>query len=508
MAARSVAGCSHPGCGQLIGVSEAAGAGLKRCTKCRQKVYCSKECQVRGWKGGHKQECERLREGGEAGGGSGDSEAVLQEAVRAALLGITRRALTERQVRGGGASAGGGFTTAGATALMVALTETASAQGGQAGLEALAQRMMTGLLGTNGRAPTHRQMRVLSEMMGAFHARKYEEVVRMEEEGLAVAGEIRGARAGPSIAAAIYCMLGDSFVARYEHVKGLGLLEQARALAVESGEIAAQGEVCNCLGNFHRVQGEFEKAIEEIEQARAIAVEMGKPEGEGKACNILGLNYRALMQYDKAIELFEHSLRIYEELGDKRGQENTRSNLGRCLSCHGQHGRAVACLKQAWAFFEEHGDEDDQVRAAKFLGQVLWARARAEHHQAAPDASSSGGVSAAGADTLQEAETWLRTALDMANTQGWLSLRMETQMHLACVAMMKGDEDEAVELLTQHLQGWVVELGPCCCAGCLQVRGEDTPMLSCDGCRVVRCSSPRMSRPHCATATACLPWDG
>ena len=142
---------------------------------------------------------------GAAGGRRGRGrEAVLQEAVRAALLGITRRALTERQVRGGGASAGGGFTTAGATALMVALTETASAQGGQAGLAALAQRMMTGLLGTNGRAPTHRQMRVLSEMMGAFHARKYEEVVRMEEEGLAVAGEIRGARAGPSIAAAIF----------------------------------------------------------------------------------------------------------------------------------------------------------------------------------------------------------------------------------------------------------------------------------------------------------------
>ena len=69
MAARSVAGCSHPGCGQLIGVSEAAGAGLLRCTKCRRRIYCSKECQVRGWKGGHKQECERLREGGEAGGG-------------------------------------------------------------------------------------------------------------------------------------------------------------------------------------------------------------------------------------------------------------------------------------------------------------------------------------------------------------------------------------------------------------------------------------------------------
>ena len=52
--------CSHPACGQLIGVSEAAGAGLMRCTKCRRRIYCSKECQKAGWKGGHKQECTAL----------------------------------------------------------------------------------------------------------------------------------------------------------------------------------------------------------------------------------------------------------------------------------------------------------------------------------------------------------------------------------------------------------------------------------------------------------------
>ena len=127
------------------------------------------------------------------------------------------------------------------------------------------------------------------------------------------------------------------------------------------------------------------------------------------------------------------------------------------------------------------------MRAAKALGEALWARARAEHHQAAPDATSRGGVSAASADTLQEAETWLRTALDLAVRLGIVNLRMDAQMHLAYVAMMKGDEDEAVELLSQHLQGWVDDFGSHRCAGCLQVRGEDAPMLSCKECRVARC---------------------
>ena len=49
------------------------------------------------------------------------------------------------------------------------------------------------------------------------------------EEGLAVAGELRRAR--PEFAAEIHRMLGSSFVRCFEHVKGLGLLEEARALA-------------------------------------------------------------------------------------------------------------------------------------------------------------------------------------------------------------------------------------------------------------------------------------
>ena len=192
MAARGGGGCSHPGCGQQIGASEAAGAGLMRCTKCRQKVYCSKACQVAGWKGEHKQECERLREGAEAGRG-GRGGAAAQEALRAALLGTTRRALTGRQEQ------------------------------------------------------------VLNKMSESFNAGKDRQVVKMAEKGQAVAGEVRRAR--PDVAARIYCMLGHSFVQHFEFVQGLGLLEQARALAVESGDRDVLGEVCNSLGSFHHSAG-------------------------------------------------------------------------------------------------------------------------------------------------------------------------------------------------------------------------------------------------------------
>ena len=44
--------CSHAGCGQRIGASEAVGAGLRTCAKCRRVVYCSRTCQKAAWKGG------------------------------------------------------------------------------------------------------------------------------------------------------------------------------------------------------------------------------------------------------------------------------------------------------------------------------------------------------------------------------------------------------------------------------------------------------------------------
>jgi hypothetical protein len=219
------------------------------------------------------------------------------------------------------------------------------------------------------------------------------------------------------------------------------------------------------------------------------------------------MSYTSLKQYDKAIELLEQSLAVKKELGDKRGQAITCRALGRCLSRHGQHDRAVACLKHAWAVYQELGDEGNQLRAANALGEALWARARAEHHQAAPDAASSGGVSAAAADTLQDAETWLRTTLDMAVQNGWLNVRMDAQMHLAYVAMLKGDEDEAVELLSLHLQGWMHDVGPRRCAGCRQVRGEDAPMLRCDGCHVARCVNAATPVLHGAeTAMLAVRW--
>ena len=82
--------------------------------------------------------------------------------------------------------------------------------------------------------------------------------------------------------------------------------------------------------------------------------------------------------------------------------------------------------------------------------------------------------------------TWRRTALALATEHNFLSYRQTAQMDVAFLTFVQGKEGVAVDLVTQHLQGFV-DMGRNRCASCFQLRGDDAPMLTCDGCRVVRC---------------------
>ena len=458
MAARG-GGCSHPGCGQRIGVSEAAGAGLKRCQKCRQIVYCSKECQVAGWIGGHKQECKALREGGSGATGAAARQALVQ--------------------------------AVGGTELTRAM---------------------------EGAELTNRQTRVLGDVAILYYTKSFQEAIDITEEGKAVAEEMLGTNT--RLSADIYRMLGESWDECGEYVGAQGLLEKAReaatAFSLESGDTSILGQVCSVIGNHYQRQGEHEKGIEEHEQARAITVELGrrgqKPwkecrQNEGATLGNMGLCYAALKQYDKAIELQEKCLAIYEEFDDKKTLADTCVNLGLCLSKAGQHDRAVACLKRAWSVFKGLGTSggNSQTRVAVVIGKVRLAQALGEHRHAAADAANCSGVSAAQtcADTLQEAEAWLRKGRALAVKHECALFLMHAQRHLASVTMLQGNEDEAVAMLWQHLQGWTITLGHAQCHCCAQMRGKDAPMLTCGGCRVARSVYPATLLPLGTVCHAC-----
>ena len=333
-----------------------------------------------------------------------------------------------------------------------------------------------------------RRQRLYREFAALYTDSKFRDMVDMSEEVLAVAGEVQSAQ--PEVAGLLYSFLGTALTGCREFVKGMGVLEQGKALAMalaeETGNRSLLSSVLQQIGVCHWRLGEHSKSHAACEEALAISKEQGDRVGEKVAAYSLGVGLMSAGQHDKALEIFEQQLALCEELGDRSGVAETQLRLGQCLLRQGQFDDSFVYLKQSWAFSKQEDDRCGMTKAAMYVGEALWLQARAERHQAAPDASSSGAVWVAGPDTLHDAEKWLRTAMDLAVEfhEGCYNWRMDVQMHLACVAMMKGDENEAVELLLQYLQGWLDDLGTNkTCAGCLQVRGEEAPMMACAGCR-------------------------
>ena len=68
-------------------------------------------------------------------------------------------------------------------------------------------------------------------------------------------------------------------------------------------------------------------------------------------------------------------------------------------------------------------------------------------------------------------------------------------LHLAHLTFYAGQEDAALAHLKEHLS-WRVQGGRDTCAGCGQTRGEDTPMLTCSGCRAARFCSADHQKKH------------
>ena len=205
-----------------------------------------------------------------------------------------------------------------------------------------------------------------------------------------------------------------------------------------------------------------------------MAGEVGDRVLMGIACNRLGECHLLQGDHEKAITVLEEARAIADELGYRDNKGATSSNLGRCYGALEQYDKAIELFEQSLAIHEE-----------------------LDHKP------GGGGTAATCTDILQQAKTWLRAALDLAVEQRTTNLRVNAQLHLACVALLQGDEAEAVEQLSQHLQGLVDDIGPRRCLGCGQVRGEDAPMLSCDGCRMARCVC-RLPRSYPAAPSAML----
>ena len=509
--------CDHAGCRKLLTVPGG------RCARCKAAVYCSKECQTRAWKAGHKREC-----------------APCAPAQHEPLPASTP---TPEQLR-----------------LQARLDELRGAMDWR-GLMALESEALVVAQDVREVDPSMASM-IYTVLGDAFDGvGQHRQAIDLHHASKAIKEEM-GDRAG----IAYECnRLGTCYTSTGEFRQAISLHEQAIAISDELADRAEVGRACGNLGICYHKMGADARAIQLHAQDKAIAEELGDRAGVAAACGNLGVCFESIGEYERAIKFHEQDRAISEELGNRDMLAGAVGNLGICLGNKGEYAQAMTMHAQERAIAEELGDRDmlaaacvntgicyrntgDYARAivlyeqgralAVEVGNPLWElnacsgiadcylslgdydktisyfetkyelakRLESESRQA--DAALGIGVAlrlqvgavlqgrAAGTpelpgphplasarvdDRVREAEKWLQTALDGGHTAA--------RLHLARLVFDAGPEDTALAHLQDYLS-WCVARGRNRCAGCYQTRGEDAQMLTCGGCRVARfCSA-------------------
>jgi hypothetical protein len=231
-------------------------------------------------------------------------------------------------------------------------------------------------------------------------------------------------------------------------------------------------------------------------QHLAIAMEVGDRAGDGGAYGNLGIAYESLGDYSKALEHHTQNLVIAKEVGDRAMEVREYGNLGTGHMYLNEYDKAVAYFEAQHALAMSLKLAYVQSDAALNMGVALALLVHAARQgpsgrpgswpgpatgaDQAPEPHSHSSASASLNDRVREAAKWLQAAFDGG--------RPFAKLHLAHLTNA-GQEDAVLAHLKEHLS-YRVQRGRDTCAGCGQTRGEDTPMLTCSGCRVARfCSA-------------------
>jgi hypothetical protein len=271
------------------------------------------------------------------------------------------------------------------------------------------------------------------------------------------------------------------------------------------GDRAGEGRAYANLGIAYDAQGDFNKAIEYHTMDLAIAKEVGDRAGEGTAYGNLGIVYQSQGDFSKAIEYHGKHLAIAKEVGDRAGEGRAYGNLGT------GHMHLNECVKAVAYFEAQHVMATSlklayvQSEAALNMGVALTRHVRAARQGPVAGADQAPGPhshsSACLDDRVREAAKWLQAAFDGGG-------RPFAKLHLAHLTFFAGQEDAALAHLKEHLS-WRVQRGRDTCGGCGQTRGEDTPMLTCSGCRVARfCSADHQKMASKKAALGGNLWPG
>jgi tetratricopeptide (TPR) repeat protein len=437
------------------------------CARCKAAGYCSKACQTRAWKT-HRRECVPAAE--PAPEPESESFPAAEPEPAPEPESVFARAARLHEARDWSRVAAGGREFA-AAARALALTAPTQAMYlhhvlGRAQQElqdyAKAVEHFTHHLELAQAAGDRAQECMACCNLAVAHSfsGNFRPAIECEMQRLAIAreqGDLAAVGRAYGNLGVSHAFLGDHAVAIRFHKLDLAIQTQTQDLR---GEGAARGN----LGNAHHALGEYDAALALHERHMAIALQLGDRAAETAACGNLGTLYESTGRFARALEHFARQLALAQHLGNLYDEASARSNVGACLAHLHELPEALVHLRAYHRLTRALRIPQMQADAARSMGVVLTRQVRA--HAGPPPPA-----------LVHQAQVWLRIAFDGG--------QIDARLHMARLALAVGQEATALDELQEHLS-LLVNHSRCCCAGCGQTRGEDTPMLSCGGCHVAR----------------------
>ncbi len=208
--------------------------------------------------------------------------------------------------------------------------------------------------------------------------------------------------------------------------------ETGLRLAQEAGNRAIEGELLSNLAGLAAESGDLLKCFRLDEEYLAITRETGDQGREVNALNTMGDNALRLGDYSMARHTLDKALSLSRSIGSRYGECVVLLNLASLANLQNENTSAIGFAQESIIISEQSGLRDLEAAAMLMLGLAL-----------------------TGLGQNTRAYTALERSRDLFNENFSPHLAMEAIAALACIELVNGDSDKAiqhVEVVLQHLE--------------------------------------------------------
>lgn len=182
----------------------------------------------------------------------------------------------------------------------------------------------------------------------------------------------------PDVQTLVLRTLGNACGRTERYSEAADYLNQAVAVAQQSGDTAEEAHSHRALARMSVLQGNYEQGFFHSSQAFGTYQALGKPAWEAEALNEMGLCEAYLGDLIQARASCEQSRTLAEQEGDREGVGYALDNLAFIAMQGSQHAEAVSCYERAFALWGELDHRYNQAESLDGLARAHMALGRRE----------------------------------------------------------------------------------------------------------------------------------